>query len=231
MSPQFYIYSQNITTRGLQILLYSQASRWVISRACLWASTNTQLFLGSVSMGKAINMLVNSKSTTGTSIVRLLFQISINYTLPVNNNQIARSFINGLTCQNRLVSLSIYNTVLNKSQIMVNADVQADRIDVIWVSFIVFNMNNGVFSAYGGYQTISSNTTDIVDLIQSFSTPQNVFYGINSLKADLFKGLNIMLNLDDNFLLNYTSLAGSFVTSYLFIGYHANYTCYSCKIN
>lgn len=37
------------------------------------------------------------------------------------------------------------------------------------------------------------------------------------------------MNMELNFLLSYTSKIGSFVASYIFIGYPANFTCLTCK--
>jgi hypothetical protein len=37
------------------------------------------------------------------------------------------------------------------------------------------------------------------------------------------------MEMDSSFLLSYTSKMGSFVTTYIFIGYPANFTCLPCK--
>jgi hypothetical protein len=46
-NSQFYVSSQNVTPRGLQIIQNSQGSNWIVSSICLWASTNNNLLLGS----------------------------------------------------------------------------------------------------------------------------------------------------------------------------------------
>jgi hypothetical protein len=115
-------------------------------------------------------------------------------------------------------------------KVWVNMDVQADQIDAISLSFIVFNLNNGEFAAYGGYVSIGSGESQTIDLLRGFSASQNVFHGINALQTDqIFLGLNVQTFLDSNFLFSYASAMGSFVSTYIFIGYPGNFTCHSCR--
>lgn len=103
-------------------------------------------------------------------------------------------------------------------------------VDVVWVSFIVFNLYNGEFAAYGDYANIASNSAETIDLLKGFSSVQNVLYGVNALQADeSLSGLNVQMAVDSNFLLSYTSKMGSFVATYLFVGFPANFVCNGCK--
>ena len=100
--------------------------------------------------------LENSKATSGASVTNLQFQIPINSALPANNNQIARGFLNGLTGRGRLLSAAITSAAFNIGRLWVNINVQADQIDELSISFLVFNLNNEEFAAYGGYISIGS---------------------------------------------------------------------------
>lgn len=65
-----------------------------------------------------------------------------------------------------------------------NVQTQAGQLNTVWLSFIVFNLNNVEFAAYGGYVSIVSGSSQTVDLIKGFSAVQNVFFGINALQLD-----------------------------------------------
>jgi hypothetical protein len=115
---------------------------------------------------------------------------------------------------------------------VVNVNVQAGEVNVLWISFIVFNLNNGQFAAYGGYTSIASNQTQTVDLLKGFSAGQNAFYGFSAFQPDIslnYVAIKGQASIDSNFLLSYTSMAGSFVVSYLFIGFPGNFTCLACQ--
>lgn len=111
-----------------------------------------------------------------------------------------------------------------------NVNVEGGQVYVLWVSFVVFNLNNGEFAAYGGYTTINSNDTQTTDLMKGFSDPQNAIYGINAMMSDQNKkGISLEMSMDSSFLLSYASKMGSFMVSYIFIGYPADFTCQACK--
>lgn len=102
----------------------------------------------------------------------------------MNNNQISRGFINGFSCTGQFTTLSLVNTTLNKDNISFSFDATAGEVQIIWVSFVVFNLNNGQFSAYGGFTVIDNNVSDRIDLLKGFSATQAAFYGINTLQSN-----------------------------------------------
>lgn len=66
-------------------------------------------------------------------------------------------------------------------------------------------------------------------MIKGFSAVQNAIYGINAVQWDPISNLaSTSLNIDSNFLLTFTVPSGSFVLSYIFIGYPSNQTCSAC---
>jgi hypothetical protein len=135
-----------------------------------------------------------------------------------------------LSCRGQFTSATITGAAFAQGKIVINMNLQAGEVDVVWVSFVIFNLGNGEFAAYGAYTTISSNSSQTVDLLNSFSAPQNMFYGISAVQVDpTFTGLSVQMAIDDNFLLSYTSQMGSFMASYLFVGYPATFTCLACK--
>lgn len=69
-----------------------------------------------------------------------------------------------------------------------------------------------------------------MDLIKGFSVVQNAIYGVNAVQWDPISNLaSTSLSIDSNFLLTYSVPSGSFVLSYIFIGYPSNQTCSACS--
>lgn len=83
-----------------------------------------------------------------------------------------------------LGSVTIASLIYNLGKIRVNVNVEGGQMDALWVSFVVFNLNNGEFTAYGGYTTINNNDSQSTDLMKGFSDPQNAIYGINAMRTD-----------------------------------------------
>lgn len=73
----------------------------------------------------------------------IVFQVAVSTSLPLNGNQVARGFLNGYSTFGKLGSLAITTTALSQRSISIIVNVVSGQISVLWVSFIVFNLNNG----------------------------------------------------------------------------------------
>lgn len=142
-SGTVYVASQNTTRTGFQILMVSQGGSWIISRVTLMASTNTRLFLGSSVLRTILYNVENSKVTPGNGTGSIVFQVAVLTSLPLNGSQVARGFLNGLSTLSKIGSLAITATALSQENISITVNVGSGQISALWVSFIVFNLNNG----------------------------------------------------------------------------------------
>ena len=142
-SGTVYVASRNGMRTGFQIVMISQGGNWIISRVVIMASTNTRLFLGS-SVLRMISLNVeNSKMTPGNGIGTIVFQIPVSTSLAFNGNQVARGFLNGFSTLGKVGSLAIVATALTQENISITVNVGSGQISALWISFIVFNLNNG----------------------------------------------------------------------------------------
>lgn len=142
-SGTVYVAGRNTTRTGFQILMVSQGGSWVISRVALMASTNTRLFLGSSALRMIPNNVENSKLTPGNGTGSIVFQVAVSTSLPLNGNQVARGFLNGFSTLGKLGSLAIAATALTQGSISITVNVGSGQISALWISFIVFYLNNG----------------------------------------------------------------------------------------
>lgn len=99
---------------------------------------------------------------------------------------------------------------------------------MVWFSIINFGMNNGQFDAYGGVQLITAGNEGSINILNSFSSTENSFFGLSGLNTSPTSGFLFNSQINSNFMLDYKANKGNYIISYLFIGYPSRFVCSKC---